>query len=121
MQIFLEDPLRRATNARQPLADRGCRLFVPPSHDREGGQGVRSGREPTGILSSFDMKKPALAGYSHVEGEDLEDLCTATYPPRPLSRGKGGTDPKIDSPYQGENRRGRSAVSARLCNCESAS
>src|SRR5713101_6940365 len=32
------------------------------------GKGVRSAREPTGIISSFDMKKPALAGYSHVEG-----------------------------------------------------
>src|SRR5712671_5372388 len=33
--------------------------------------------------------------------QDLEGLSTATYPPRPLSRGKGGTDPKIDSPKKG--------------------
>ncbi len=29
-------------------------------------------RELTGILSSFDMKKPALAGYSHGEGRRRE-------------------------------------------------
>ena len=55
------------------------------------------------------MKKPALAGYSHVEGEDLEDLCTATYPPRPLSRGEGGTDPKLDDPLNGKGEQIRRA------------
>ena len=46
------------------------------------------------------MKKPALAGYSHVEGEDLEDLCTATYPPRLLSRaGKGERTRKSTTPH----------------------
>src|SRR5260370_8445028 len=62
------------------------------------GKRVRSACEPTGILSSFDMKKPALAGYSHVEGRRSGRPLHCDRSPSPLSRGKGGTDPKLSIP-----------------------
>ena len=82
------------------------------------GKGVRGlgwARTNWDVLYPFKVKIASAGGLFHLEREENSgNYCAATYPPRLLSHGKGGTDRKIDSLGQGEKIEERSQFLCRV-------